>query len=206
MLPSPEAPPKPSLQKRKESTEAKPPAKRPRPQPASKPTLIGPHEDVISQLQPKYNILPASIISSTQIRKRIAQVVSHLDKQSPLPGVALLHARTGDVCKMITVVEQCKRLLKEQGKCWFQYNQMFETPGKEKEKDVVEETVLKGGGEGEESSDDEFEVMASRFEKAVMPPALRRSVKSMRIFLSVTSMGELRNKEGVTVQMSDESV
>lgn len=116
--------------------------------------------------------------------------------------MVLLHSRTGEVCKLITIVEQCKRLLKEEGKTWFQYNEMFEVPERER-KDVVEETVLEKDGEDEDSDGDDFEVMASRFEEAVMPEPSRRVVKSLRVFLSVGEVGDLKNRKGVTVQSSE---
>ncbi|QPH04284.1 hypothetical protein C2857_001172 [Epichloe festucae Fl1] len=199
MPPSTEAAPAPSSKKRKEPSDAQKPPKRSKPQPSSKPALIGPHEDIISQLQPKHNILAASVISSTQIRKRVTQITSHLGAESDLPAVVLLYARTAEVCKMITIAEQCKRLMKEQGKRWFQYNQMFEMPTRDR--DVVEETVL--DGQQGESSDDEFEVMASRFEKAVMPEPQKRVVRSMRVFLSVEVIRDLGAKNGITMQSSE---
>lgn len=157
---------------------------------------------MIAHLQPKCNVLPASVISSTQIRKRVTQVTAHLSAPSALPAVALLHARTGEVCKMITIVEQCKRLLGQQGKSWFQYNQMFQLP-QAATQDVVEETVLEGEDEEGSSSDEGFEVMASRFADAVLPAPSKRIVRSMRIFLSGQAIPELGAKEGVTLQSSE---
>lgn len=117
--------------------------------------------------------------------------------------MVLLHARTAEVCKLITIVEQCKRTLGEDGKHWFQYNEMFELPEREK-RDVVEETVLEKGGDEEESDgDDDFEVMASRFERAVMPEPSKRVVKSLRVFLSVREVVELKGRQGVSVQSKD---
>ncbi|OAQ61946.1 alba domain-containing protein [Pochonia chlamydosporia 170] len=207
MPPKPSSPGSPVPQKRKEPPSADQPSKRPRSQPpssttTSKSTLIPPHEAIIAELQPKYHVLAASVISSTQIRKRVSQTLAHLNSASDQPNVVLLHSRTGEVCKMITIVEQCKRLLKEEGKTWFQYNEMFEVPERER-KDVVEETVLEKDGEDEDPDGDDFEVMASRFEEAVMPEPSRRVVKSLRVFLSVGEVGDLKNRKGVTVQSSE---
>ncbi|KAG6045739.1 hypothetical protein E4U39_002004 [Claviceps sp. Clav50 group G5] len=93
-------------------------------------SLIGPHEALLSHLQPKYNVLAASVISSTKIGKRVAQITSHLGSESDQnrPHAVLLYARTAEVCKMITIVEQCKRIMQADGKSWFQYNQMYEVP------------------------------------------------------------------------------
>lgn len=165
-------------------------------------SLITPHQPIIAELAPKYNVLAASVISSTQIRKRVTYVVNHLIKESSELRVALLYARTAEVCKLITVVEQGKRVLVEEGKSWYQYNQLFDQPEGEKKKGVVEETVLER--EGDDGSDsDEFEVMHSRFEEAVLPQPTTRSVKSMRVFLSLAPIPELKAMKDTTIQSSE---
>ncbi|KAF4970801.1 hypothetical protein FSARC_2236 [Fusarium sarcochroum] len=181
-------------QKRPRSNDAQP----------STPTLLAPHESIIAELKPKFDILPASVISSTQIRKRIIHVTSHLLGQGERPRVVLLYARTADVCKLITVVEKCKRILSEDGKTCYQYNQLFDLPEKPKNKDIVEETILEKGAEDDDddSDSDDFEVMHSRFEDAVLPRPSTRSVKSVRVFLSIAPIQELKSKQGVTVQSS----
>lgn len=172
--------------------------------------LLEPHVDAISELQSTYDVLAAAIISSSQISKRVVYVTNHLAAASgepPAPArarVALLHSRPADVCKLITVVEQCKRVLKEEGKAWHQYNQLFELPPPTKKADQVDETVLPNDDE-QESTDDDFEVMQSRIEKAVLPPTRTRKTQSMRIVLSCTPVPELRAKAGVTVQSSETS-
>lgn len=40
---------------------------------------------------------------------------------------------------MITIVEQCKRIMQAEGRSWFQYNQMYEVPAREG--GVVEKVV-----------------------------------------------------------------
>ncbi|KAG5915198.1 hypothetical protein E4U42_000104 [Claviceps africana] len=192
--------------KRKDAPDVPPPPKRSKPQPSPGTSLIGPHEALLSQLRPKYSVLAASVLSSTKIRKRVTQITSHLGCQSGLPAVVLLHARTADVCKMITIAEQCKRILKGQGRSWFQYNQMFDLPARKG--DVVEETILGGeeGGPSGDEDDDGFEDMAGRFEKAVRPaPAVReRAVRSMRVFLSGQAVRDLEAMKGVTMQSSED--
>src|SRR6478735_7828613 len=91
-------------------------------------TLAAPHESIIAELKPRYDVLPASVISSTQIKKRITYVANHLLTQGDRPRVALLYARTDDVCKLITVVEKCKRVVIEEGRAYYQYNQLFDQP------------------------------------------------------------------------------
>ncbi|KAI1009481.1 hypothetical protein LB504_003634 [Fusarium proliferatum] len=165
------------------------------------PALLAPHETIIAELNSKYDILPASVISSTRIKKRIMQVANHIMTQGDRPPVALLYARTGDVCKLITVVEKCKRIVAEEGKAYYQYNQLFDQPEKSKSKDIIEETILEKNIQEENDSDnDEFEVMHSRFESAVLPQPSPRSVKSLRVFISTVPIQELKIKKGVTVQ------
>ncbi|KAG5937759.1 hypothetical protein E4U53_008145 [Claviceps sorghi] len=198
--------PAPASKKRKDAPDVAHPSKRCKSQPSPKTSLIGPHEQVLSQLRPKYSILAASVLSSTKIRKRVTQITSHLGCRSEPPAVVLLHARTAEVCKMITIAEQCKRILENQGRSWFQYNQMFDLPARKGE--VVEETVLEGekGGPSDEDEDDGFEDMAGRFEKAVGPaPVLKeRAVRSMRVFLSGQAIRDLGSIKGVTMQSSED--
>ncbi|KAM3499434.1 hypothetical protein MY10362_007314 [Beauveria mimosiformis] len=237
--------------KRKPSTSIANPAasKKPRPppsdglapRPAHDSPLCAPHAPILQDLGAKYDVLPASVISSTPIRKRLEYITTHLlgggagggggGGGRKKPRVVLLCARAAEVCKMITVVEKCKRLLEEQGEAaWYQYNQLFDVPREEaeratrkreerkKKKRVVGETVLnveegekKEGKEEEEEEEEEeddgdasdaFETMQSRFEKAVVPPAPDRTTKSLRIFLSTVAIPELKAKDGVTVQTS----
>ncbi|RGP64065.1 hypothetical protein FLONG3_9687 [Fusarium longipes] len=181
------------------------PTKRPRSDdvPTQTFTLAAPHEHIIAELKPKYDVLPASIISSTQIKKRITHVANHLLAQSDRSPIVLLYARTADVCKLITVVEKCKQVLKEEGKQYYQYNQLFDQPEKPRRKDIVEETILESGAtdkEDDDSGSDEFEVMHSRFEDAVLPRPSPRTIKSMRVFLSIVPIPELKLKKGVTAQ------
>lgn len=181
------------------------PQKRARNQAPQSPTsaLIAPHEAVLAELRSKYEVLAVSVISSTKIIKRITSVLNHLLEEGERPRLVLLHARTADVCKLITVVEKCKKLLGEEGKAYHQYNQLFDLPEKPKKRDLVEETVLERDAGGSDDSDsDDFEVMHSRFEDAVLPRPSTRSVKSMRVFLSITPIMELKSKKGITVQSS----
>ncbi|KAH7326018.1 hypothetical protein B0I35DRAFT_474722 [Stachybotrys elegans] len=175
------------------------------PQPSS--SLVEPHEAVLAQLAPHYDALPVSVISSTPIGKRTAYVTRHLLATADKPRVALLYARTTDVCKLITVVEQCKRVLGEEGKSWYQYNQLFTSQSEAKKRDVIEETVLErnsqdshGDGDG-----DGFETMGSRFERAVAPRPPTHVCKSMRVFLAVGPVPELKAKDDITLQSSDET-
>ncbi|OAA55421.1 DNA/RNA-binding protein Alba-like protein [Cordyceps fumosorosea ARSEF 2679] len=208
-------------QKRKLSTPIDKAAKKPRPHsdapPRPQSTPLGkPHAAVLEELAAKYDVLPASVISSTPIRKRVARATTHLlgDDDGRGPRVVLLHARPAETCKMLTVAEMCKRLLEKEGgaAAWYQYNQLFDLSLGDAErarkrrgrKQVVEETVLHVDEEDgeEDEEDDEFETMQSRFERAVLPPAPDRTTKSLRIFLSRVPIPELKGRDGVTVQTS----
>ncbi|PFH58298.1 hypothetical protein XA68_13902 [Ophiocordyceps unilateralis] len=163
--------------------------KRPRhQQPAA---LSAPHEAIITALQAQNDVLVASVISSTQIRKRVSSATAHLaTTTSPKPRLVLLHARPAQVSKLITVVEHCKRLLRP---C-YQYNQLFDLPAA---------TPLTGS----DDDGDEFQVMnSSRLEKAAAVPPSRRPVKSLRVFLAVQPIPELEARAGVTLQSSDVAV
>lgn len=236
--------------KRKPSTSIEKSAKKPRPPTDTSPgavaavpqaqdsPLFKPHAAVLQGLASRYNILPASVISSTPIRRRLVHMTSHLlgtaadglqrptttEQSKKLPRATLLYARPSEVCKMITVAEKCKRILEEQGQTtWYQYNQLFDLPGEDaerarqktqkKKRRAVEETVLhideeyEGAHEEDEDDDSEsdaFETMQSRFEKAVLPPPPDRTTKSLRIFLSTVPIPELKAKDGVTVQSSEQ--
>ncbi|KAK1247784.1 hypothetical protein MKX07_000672 [Trichoderma sp. CBMAI-0711] len=113
--------------KRKQPSPAPVSSKKPRTQEPPN-SLIGPHEATLKELAPAHNVLALSVLSSTQIRKRVTSATSHLLQKASGSRIVLLHARPADVCKMITVAEQCKRVLGEQGQAWYQYNELFDLP------------------------------------------------------------------------------
>ncbi|KAF6813011.1 hypothetical protein CSOJ01_04844 [Colletotrichum sojae] len=167
------------------------------------------HEALLAELRTKYDVLPAFTISSTKIQKRVSWLLQHLRKDNgdSRPRVLLLYARPSEVGKMITIAEQVKRIVAEDEEGgagrWYQYNKMYELPPKA---DVVEETMLGGSrGEGSDEDEDDFEVMESRFEKAITPQPAKRATMSLSIFLSLTPVPELKVKEGVTVQTNGPS-
>lgn len=172
----------------------------------AKSALIGPHEAIISSLSPKYDIIAASVLSSSSIRQRVTHVVAYLLEHPPdsKPRLVLLHSRTADVQKLITVVEQCKRVLGEEGRSWWQYNQLFDQPERLAERsNVVEETLSGKKNDAPDEDDDDFEVMETRFERAVLPPKPAHVVKSMRVFVSLAPVPELKTS-GATVQSSED--
>jgi hypothetical protein len=111
---------------------------------------------------------------------------------------------------MITVAEQCKRVLGEQGQAWYQYNELFDLPPesvKRKKKKAASDKVEAEEEVEEDPDSDEgaFEAMESRFEKAVLPPPRVRTYKSLRIFLSNQAISELNSRENVTIQTSEDT-
>ncbi|KAL7793573.1 hypothetical protein V8C37DRAFT_378295 [Trichoderma ceciliae] len=186
------------------------PASSKKPRTEGNATLIGPHENALKELSTKHNILALSILSSTQIRKRVSSATSHLLDGSSESRAILLHARPADACKMITVAEQCKRVLGEQGQTWYQYNELFDLPAEAKKKNKVIPEGIELEEEAEErsgSDEAEFETMESRFEQAVLPPLRVRTYKSLRIFISPRPIPELKSRESesVTVQTSEDA-
>ncbi|KAL7956057.1 hypothetical protein V8C34DRAFT_289787 [Trichoderma compactum] len=191
--------------KRKHSSGQPAPSKKPRTQ--ANPTLIGPHEAILKELSAKHNVLALSVLSSTQIRKRVSSASSHLLDKPAESRAILLHARPADVCKMITVAEQCKRLLGDKGHAWYQYNELFDLPpeAKKKKRNTRERGDVEEEAEEDSDSDEgAFEVMESRFERAVLPPPRAQTHKSLRIFISHQAIPELNSKENVTVQTSED--
>ncbi|GJC79336.1 hypothetical protein ColLi_02174 [Colletotrichum liriopes] len=172
-------------------------------------TPLPTHDALLADLRPKYDILPAFTISSTKIQKRVNWLLRHLRKDDgdPRKRAVLLYARPSEAVKMITIVELVKRIVAEEdeGGRWYQYNQMYELPPKA---EVVEETML-GAGVGENQaagdSDDDFEVMESRFERAVLPQPANRAAKSLSVFLSLAPIPELKAKDDVTTQTNEPS-
>ncbi|OLN85571.1 hypothetical protein CCHL11_05863 [Colletotrichum chlorophyti] len=166
-------------------------------------TPLPSHKGLLAELRSKYDVLTAFTISSTKIQKRVDWLLQHLRKDDgdPRKRAVLLHARPSEVGKMITIVEQVKRIVAaEEGGRWYQYNQMYELPPKA---EVVEDTIVGGPGCDEGSDDDDFEVMDNRFERAILPRPTKRAAMSLSIFLSLAPMLELKAREGVTTQTNE---
>lgn len=172
-------------------------------------TLSAFHEATLAELRPKYNILVASVISSTKVGKRVERILGHLRRAKAQTGdeqasgstpLVLLHARPAEACKLITVAEKAKGILAAEGRVAYQYNHLFELPPRPPEVTVVEETVLAGAeGDNEEESDDGFEKLEI-YDMAANPKAEAKPARSMGVFLSADPVPELKGKGGVTVQ------
>lgn len=162
------------------------------------------HGDVIRELSPKFNVIPVNVISSSKIQQRVSSVKESLaSSATDKPTVVLLHSRTKEVCKVITIVELCKRLCSKDQITLYQYNEMFELPDdqvKPSKREKIDQTVLAKGNDSDD--DDDFEVMQqSRILDAVLPAPPARKTKSLRVFLSTQPVPELKAKSSVTLQL-----
>ncbi|KAL8418680.1 hypothetical protein RB594_002047 [Gaeumannomyces avenae] len=222
----------PALVKRKLNPQSGPDAanKRQRvgntgPQPA--PGLSSePHESLLMELRPKYDVATFSVISSTSIAKRIDQILAHLGRFHPidmavLPGVVLMHARSRDAAKMVSVTELVRRRIHDGGQKWYQYNRVYEVEvGMPEEDTVIEETVVlgahrtndqttrgRGGGDRDSRLDGSpADSTPSVFERAVLGQPKSGQALYMSIFLSRVPISELRAKPFITAQSNSDSI
>ncbi|KLU92159.1 hypothetical protein MAPG_11106 [Magnaporthiopsis poae ATCC 64411] len=185
-----------------------------------------PHESLLMELRPKYDVATFSVISSTSIAKRIDQILAHLGRFHPvnmavLPGVVLMHARSRDAAKMVSVTELVRRRIHDGGQKWYQYNRVYEVEAGMAEGDtVIEETVVLGSrrrneqasrGPGDAARDDYLdaspaESTSSVFERAVLGQPKSGQALYMSIFLSRVPIPELRAKDFITAQSNSDSI
>lgn len=177
---------------------------------------MGPHEELLQELQGKYSIATASVISSSKINKKVTQVLSHLGhvdlfNQTSTPGLMMAHARANDANKMVTVMEIAKRHMNQAGQPWYQYNRVYEVAygrgsrgksnGRGADQTIIENTVLGGEDEDEGDGEDDFEPVKTAFERAVQEkPAEEPKTTYMSIFLSRVPIPELQSKAYITLQ------
>ncbi|KAI7923692.1 hypothetical protein M0657_005008 [Pyricularia oryzae] len=179
---------------------------------------LEPHEAVLTELRPRYDIATFSVISSTSMSKRIEQILTHLGRFHPsdmavLPGAALLHARSRDAAKMVSLTELICRRIHEEGQKWFQYNRLYEVDVEASEETtVIEETVLRGVSD--DLDEDVFEIAATEravaapnvFERAVMGRPKTEHALYMSVFLSRVPIPELRAKSFITEQTNSAAI
>ncbi len=180
---------------------------------------LEPHEAILAELRPRFEIRTLSVISSSKIEQRVSAVLSHLGRFHPtdmaiLPGVVLIHARSHEVAKMISIVEIVRRRVHESGQKWYQYNRLYEIETEAPtEPSIIEETVLMDdvAGEPEENqiadnndNDDGVENIPPRFQAAVADKKAKvMATTYMSIFLSRVPVPELQAKDAVTVQSNE---
>lgn len=176
-----------------------------------------PHEELLAELKGKYEIMTASVISSSKINNKVTAVLSHLGhvdlfSQDSRPGVMMLHARAADASKMVSVMEIAKRRMGEIGQVWYQYNRVYEVAESRNSKanptsngggraqgthTVIEDTIQ----DDDDEDDGSFEPMETPLDLAVKdkPPTESKNTY-MSMFLSRVPMPELQAKSFMTLQ------
>ncbi|KAI1750774.1 hypothetical protein F4782DRAFT_232796 [Xylaria castorea] len=123
--------------------------------------------------------------------------------------VSILRAKATEAGKLVSIAEIAKREIEEEqpagsdGKAsrWFQYialgEELIQKPRNEGNT-IIEETVLGGpnADKRDHDEDDEFEVMKTPFERAIEGRPLVRGVPVMSLFLSRSSIEELKKRYG----------
>lgn len=176
-----------------------------------------PHEELLAELKGKYEIMTASVISSSKINSKVTAVLSHLGhvdlfSQESRPGVMMLHARANDASKMVTVMEIAKRRMGEIGQVWYQYNRVYEVADSQSNKagatsngerrpqgtyTVIEDTIRVD----EDEDDDSFEPINTPLDLAIRDkPTTEPRNTYMSVFLSRVPMPELQTKAFITLQ------
>ncbi|TGJ87038.1 hypothetical protein E0Z10_g1760 [Xylaria hypoxylon] len=139
------------------------------------------------------------------------------DTLIPKTKVSVLRAKATEAGKLISIAEIAKREIEKerstsdsvvtetsQGSktgCWFQYialGEELQQKHREEGNTVIEETVLgdPGADEQDHDEDDDFEVMKTPFERAIDGRPLVRGVPVMSLFLSRSSIEELKRRYG----------
>jgi hypothetical protein len=176
------------------------------------------HHILHPKLSETYDIHPISIISSTQITKKVTSALSTLSVFSSAihvtkPSVVMMYAKASVASKMISVAEITKREIEAEGGDWYQYSRiqdLEEVVPPKKGKGVAKQ---QGGGreaqrdheidtmqvnDDDEDEDEAFELMKDpaerRRENAVKDNT--RSIAVMVIYLSRVRIEEMRKKHG----------
>lgn len=200
---------------------------------------LEPHAAVLAELRPRRDVLVLSVISSSKMEKRIAAILGHLGRSPladpsepaaaqgasaaaapPPPGAVLLHARSADSGKLISIAEIAKRRMREgfyregpqsDGRtaalAWYQYNRLYDVQTEVKK--GHENNENRGENEdNEEQDEDGFEPMPQRFQEAVGDAAAGQTVTRtyMSIILSRVALPELLRHSDITCQASVDPV
>ncbi|KAI1822171.1 hypothetical protein F4861DRAFT_414526 [Xylaria intraflava] len=179
---------------------------------------------VMDTVNDRHEVLLQSVISSSKIQQRVSTILRHLvpptqspDTPASKTSIAVLRARAPEVGKLISIAEIAKRQIEKEQLAtrregdevgqrtqtgrWFQYialSEELEERKRPRDDSVIEETVIGGlGPEAENaSSDGEFEIMKTPFERSIEGQPLVRAVPVMSLFLSRSPIEELKRRYG----------
>lgn len=170
--------------------------------PASTSNASPANTESLGDLASTHDVLRMSIISSTQIEKKVTAILKHLDTPDKA-AVVMLHSKAKVASKLISVVEIAKREIAAGGGKWFQYNAveglLEENSGGEDGEDEGGVKVGKADGMNVEEEDEEeesFETMKTPFERAIEGKAKVRAVPGMTTYLSRIRIEGLGKKYG----------
>ncbi|KAI1814027.1 hypothetical protein GGS20DRAFT_585950 [Poronia punctata] len=182
--------------------------------------------EILDIVDARCDIQPLSVISSTKIRKRVSAVLRHLalappdtpireetsSTAEPKSKVSLLRAKACDVGKLVSIAEIAKREIErdvwvrgegqdgEDTGRWFQYIALGEDILRVDRDDgqaAVQDTLLRDHDTDEEfKGNGQFELMKTPFERAVEGKPALRGVPVMCLFLSTSSIEELKRCYG----------
>ncbi|TVY92909.1 hypothetical protein LAWI1_G000809 [Lachnellula willkommii] len=171
--------------------------------PASTSNTSSANTESLGDLASTHDVLRMSIISSTQIEKKVTAILKHLDTPDKA-AVVMLHSKAKVASKLISVVEIAKREIAAGGGKWFQYNAveglLEENSQEEDGEDEGGVKVGKADGMDAEEEDEEeeesFETMKTPFERAIEGKAKVRAVPGMTTYLSRIRIEGLGKKYG----------
>ncbi|TVY32564.1 hypothetical protein LSUB1_G007382 [Lachnellula subtilissima] len=171
------------------------------PAPISTPTTSSATTESLGDLASTHDVLRMSIISSTQMEKKVTAILKHLDTPDKV-AVVMLHSKAKVASKLISIVEIAKREITAGGGKWFQYNVV---EGVLEEQSEGEHGENEGGvklGEVEnidvedKEEEESFETMKTPFERAIEGKPKVRAVPGMTTYLSRIRIERLGKKYG----------
>ncbi|TVY23742.1 hypothetical protein LHYA1_G006715 [Lachnellula hyalina] len=168
----------------------------------STPATSSADTESLGDLASTHDVLRMSIISSTQMEKKVTAILKYLDTPEKA-AVVMLHSKAKVASKLISIVEIAKREIAAGGGKWFQYNVV---EGVLEEKSEGEHGEDEGGVkigevdnidvEDEEEEEESFETMKTPFERAIEGKPKVRAVPGMTTYLSRVRIDRLGKKYG----------
>ncbi|KAF4624427.1 hypothetical protein G7Y89_g13741 [Cudoniella acicularis] len=181
----------------------------------AKPSITASIKVPFGDLANSHDVLPISVISSSQIEKKVNSVLNHLKTFPAIPpvklAVVMVYSKAKSASKLITIIEIAKREIGSNGGKWFQYNVIDQV--KEPRENTTEKQIRKPadtqGDEGKSSIDADpieepesdngeqsFETMKTPFERAIEGKLKIRAVPIMTIYLSRVRIESLKSQYG----------